>query len=108
MRVGQGEGMFDSYRRTMMGEGISSSGQFGIRQVRLVASCESNAQFRPPQTVTIGGLLPLENPVPVSASVALMAARAGDAAVSVGVTSDEKEKEHGRSKPEVDNVAGRV
>ena len=64
--------------------------------------------MRPPQTSTVGGPEPLANLEPVSVSVAFTAALAVEAAVSIGVTSELKEKLQGRSEPDVDNLVGSV
>ena len=61
---------------------------------------------RPPHTSTAGGPSPLEKPVPVSVRLAFTAALAVDAAVSVGVASELKAKEHGRPEPVVESEAG--
>ena len=56
--------------------------------------------------MTVGGPVPLANPVPDRMRLAFSAALAVDAAVSVGVTSELNEKLHGSLEPDVDSEAG--
>ena len=89
-----------------MGEVEGASGQSGIVHVKLVALCDCTRHTWPLQTSTVGGPLPLANPVPVSVRVVFAAACAGDALVSVGVALEAKEKLHGRPDPDVESEAG--
>lgn len=85
---------------------MDASEQSGILQVMLVALYDSTRHSRRPQTSTVGGPMPVANPVPVRMILSFRAALTVDAAVSVGVISELKEKLHGSLEPDVDSEAG--